>query len=219
MSNPYQAPSYDPKPFQDPVAPTGWGWVNQVRIVAVLNAVQGGLEVAVGLLLTAAGGIISALGASIGAGRGPFANRPEPEMPPWVVGVIYLAIGVPILLIGALRIFAGVQNFRYRGRTLGIISMIVGMASVFTCYCAPTGIGVLIYGMIVYLNPAVIAAFAMGQQGASGQEILAAFMPYRPMPNSPMPNSPMPNPPMPGPGMPNPPLWQPPGDQGPPTRE
>ena len=64
MSNPYQSPSYDPKPFQDAAAnggavPSGFGWVNQVRIVAILNAVQGGLEAAIGLVLTAVGGVIS----------------------------------------------------------------------------------------------------------------------------------------------------------------
>ena len=129
-------------------------------------------------------------------------------MPPWVLGVIYLGLGAPILLAGVLRIFAGVQNFRFRGRTLGIISMIAGMASMLTCYCAPTGIGVLIYGLIVYMNPAVAAAFAMGQQGASGSEILAAFMPYWPLPGQ--------FPPQAGP---NQPPWQspsdlPPGGQG-----
>jgi hypothetical protein len=50
MSNPYQSPSFDPKQFQDYSTPfpppqnTGFGWVQQIRVVAILNCVQGGCD-------------------------------------------------------------------------------------------------------------------------------------------------------------------------------
>ena len=61
MSNPYASPSYDPKQFQDkpafapPPAPGSYGMVSQVRIVSILNAVQGMLEIPMGLMTMAAG--------------------------------------------------------------------------------------------------------------------------------------------------------------------
>lgn len=75
---------------------------------------------------------------------------------------------------------AGIQNFRYRRRVLGIVSQVCGLASMFGCYCGPTSIMLLIYGLIVYLNPAVQAAFEMGDKGTPTDAILASFLPYPP---------------------------------------
>jgi hypothetical protein len=61
---------------------------------------------------------------------------------------------------------------------MGLVSIIVGLASMFTCYCAPTAIALLVYGLMIYLNNAVRTAFQMGQQGQSAEQILAAFNPY-----------------------------------------
>ena len=43
-----------------------------------------------------------------------------------------------------------------------------------------TAVGLLVYGLIIYVNPAVKAAFEMARQGRSPQQILAAFNPYQP---------------------------------------
>jgi len=186
MSNPYLSPSFDPKQFQDystpfpPPRDTGFGWVQQIRVVAILNCVQGGLECLMGMG---------------GAGMGIFfffmmqAERNNPNFrngngPPagveWVFGGIYFGVGVVLLLAGILRIYAGLQNFRYRGRVLGIISFVCGLVSMMGCYCAPTAIGMLIYGLIVYLNPAVQAAFEMGDKGVPADTIVNSFLPYPP---------------------------------------
>lgn len=182
MSNPYQTPAYDPKQFQDqtvqmPAGAGDYGWVSQVRIFAILNAVQGGLEIPMGLMLIAAGAFFPAI---IAADK---ANNPGNKTPDeflWVLVASYLTIGTLTLLGGSLRIVACIFNFRYRGRGLAIASMIAGMASALTCYCLPTGIAVLIYGLILHMNPAVKAAFEMGAQGIPADKILASFMPYRP---------------------------------------
>ena len=57
MSNPYASPAFDPKKFQDAPPPmyapppgASYGMVSQVRTVAILNAVQGMLEIPMGLL-------------------------------------------------------------------------------------------------------------------------------------------------------------------------
>jgi hypothetical protein len=98
----------------------------------------------------------------------------------WIFGGGYLAVGLVILAAGILRLYAGYRNFGYRSRILGIISLVCGMASVFGCYCAPTGIAMIIYGLIVYLNPAVQAAFEMGEKGMPSDAILNSFLPYPP---------------------------------------
>lgn len=175
MSNPYQPPSFDPKYFADaPLAPqpaSGFGWVSQVRVVAILNIVQGALELPMGLVLVGAAIVMPYFFASEKA-----AGRSEmPAEVEWVLPVVYSTIGIPILLSGCLRIYAGIQNFRFRGRILGIVSFALGLVSMMGCYCAPTSIAVLVYGLVVYLNPAVVAAFEMGKQGNPGNSILASF--------------------------------------------
>ena len=184
MSNPYQSPSFDPKQFQDYSTPfpppqnTGFGWVQQIRVVAILNCVQGGLECLMGMMF-AGGGVF--LGIMLGMERDNpgMQNGPPPGME-WIVGGIYGGMGVVALLAGIFRIYAGFQNFHYRKRVLGIVSFVCGLASISVCYCAPTGIAMIIYGLIVYLNPAVQAAFEMGEKGVPPDVILNSFLPYPP---------------------------------------
>lgn len=192
MSNPYQPPAFDPKQFQDapygaygtqPTVSGGFGWVSQVRIVAILNSVQGGLELVMGLGLV---GVAIAVPYFIAAERAAGRGGGQPAEMEWILPLAYGGLGSVFLLAGIVRIYAGIQNFRYRGRILGIVSFCLGLVSMLGCYCAPTAIGVLIYGLIVYLNPAVTAAFEMGAQGMKGDAILASFaapQPYQPPPS------------------------------------
>ena len=136
MANPYEPPSFDPQKFQDaayapPQPQPGFGWVNQVRIVAILNCVQGGLECAMGLMMISFAVVIPMM-----IRMDPNARPPPPEMD-WLLPLIYAGFGTPVLLAGILRIYAGVQNFRYRSRVLGIISIIAGMVFMFGCYWQP----------------------------------------------------------------------------------
>jgi hypothetical protein len=179
MSNPYQPPSFDPKYFQDqqylphPAVDTGHGYVAQVRVVAILNCVQGALEIMLGLMLVAMAIIMPIM-----LGMEQEGNRhgqPAPEELKWFIGGMYGVMGGLPLIAGLLRVYAGIQNFRFRGRTLGLVSFFVGLISMMACYCAPTSIAILVYGLIVYLNPAVKAAFDMGQQGMSGDQVLSSF--------------------------------------------
>ena len=186
MSNPYQTPSFDPKQFQDPPAYSagatyGYGnWVRQVRIFAILNIVQGILETCVGLLASGAG-VFFPIMARMDEFKKAAAESdgPPPEQVFWAVGALYLAIGVVVLSCGILRIVAGLRNYQFKGRILGMVSIIVGIAPVFTCYCAPSAIGLLVYGLIIFLDPAVQTAFDLARQGRKPNEILAAFDPYQ----------------------------------------
>ena len=166
MSNPYQSPAFDPKQFQDqtvqmPAGAGDYGWVSQVRIFAILNAVQGGLEMPMGLMLIGAGAFFPAIMAAEKANN-PGANPSDGFL--WVLVASYLTIGSLTLIGGLLRIVACFYNFSYRGRGIALASMIAGMASTLTCYCFPTSLAVLIYGLILHMNPAVKQAFEMGAQ-------------------------------------------------------
>jgi hypothetical protein len=179
MSNPYQPSSFDPKQFQDvayspvPVPSGGFGWVSQVRIVSVLNCVQGALELALGAMLVAMAVFVPyAMQMQKAGGNG---GPPPPAGMETILTASYGGIGAGLLISGLVRIVAGIQNFRFRGRVLGIVSFCLGLVSMLGCYCAPTSIAVLVYGLMVYLNPAVVAAFEMGQQGMNGNSILASF--------------------------------------------
>src|SRR5258706_6518914 len=119
--------------------------------------VQGSLVTMIGLLLMVAGPAMVALsGASHQGG--------DERIISGVGGALYLFFGAFLAVTGGLNITAGIKNLKYRSRTLGITALCIGALAMFTCYCAPTAIGLMIYGFIIYLNQEVGGAFEMGKQ-------------------------------------------------------
>ena len=89
---------------------------------------------------------------------------------------MYGVMAAAALVAGLLHIAAGVQNCRFRGRVLGIVVLASGfLVTPLTCYCAPTGVALGVYGLIVYLNGAVSEAFYMGESGGSSRDIFTTF--------------------------------------------
>ena len=72
---------------------------------------------------------------------------------------MYGAMSACLFAIGVLNIFAGLRNYGYRNRVLGVISLVLNIGSVFFCWCLPLSIGLLIFGLIVYLSPEADRAF------------------------------------------------------------
>jgi len=85
---------------------------------------------------------------------------------------IYGLVGILILVIATLQLVAGIRNLGFRSRKFGMIALGVGLASIFTCYCAPTSIGLAVYGLVVYLNPEVEQAFRLRKEGHTKEEVL-----------------------------------------------
>ena len=100
---------------------------------------------------------------------------PQPEQFFWIFTAMYGGMGLAGLIAGVLHIVAGVRNYRFRGRTFGIVAASAGLIAVATCYCLPTAIAVAVYGLIVLLNTEVSDAFAMGEAGYPASDILAHF--------------------------------------------
>ena len=174
--NPYQTPNIAGvgANLGVPTAP-GRGLVGHVLIVAILMIVQGALEAIMGLLLFVMAFVMPILmKAELQRGGGP-AGVPSPEQFQWIMGGIYGGLGLLLVVLATLRIVAGLGNLKYRRRILGMVAILGGMATVFSCYCAPTAIGLAIYGLIVYFNPQVTQAFAMGQSGIEKDVIEATF--------------------------------------------
>jgi hypothetical protein len=151
----------------------GRGMVGHVAVVAVLMMVQGGLELLMGLGLVVMGTVFPTMMRAQEMRGG--ADGPSPEMVGWMMLAIYGGLGVVTLIAAGLHIYAGLRNYRFRSRTLGIVALAGGMVTVFTCYCAPTSIALGVYGLITYLNYEVSQAFVMGEAGKTREEILAAF--------------------------------------------
>jgi len=177
-------------PYASPELPSGQGpggpippyahppsrsMVRHVPIVAILMIVQGFLEILMGLGYVGMGIMFPVMMRMEMEQQGGPPGGPPPEAMMWILLAIYGGMGLVAMVAAMLHIFAGVRNYRFRGRVLGLVALGGGMATVLTCYCAPTAVGLGVYGLITYLNPEVIQAFAMGESGKKREEILAAL--------------------------------------------
>jgi len=136
--------------------------------------VQGTLELLMGVALLMIGLVLPY------AVVGGVADAPPPGGSPamyWVLTAVYLGMALVNLAAAVLHIFAGIRNYQFRNRPLGIVALSVGMATLLSIYCAPTAVCLGIYGLIVLLNREVVDAFALADQGVGGQDILSAFSP------------------------------------------
>ncbi len=148
---------------------------NQVPIVAILMIVQGALELIMGgFLVVMAFFFRTMFGmADDGFGKGP--PPPDFQAVSTTILILYLAMGAAGVVAGVLHLVAGIRNLRYRGRTFGLVALVGGLASVGTCYCGPTTVGLTIYGLIVYLNAQTVRAFQLGEEGRTPEEIRRAL--------------------------------------------
>lgn len=76
-----------------------------------------------------------------------------------IVIIAYAVFGIAALPVGVLQIVAGSTLLRGKGRILAIVSLWTGLGSFFlgTVLCMPTGIALVVFGMIVLMDPAVKA--------------------------------------------------------------
>ena len=171
QENPYASPV-----SAGPAQPKGESvgrLLGQVKAIAICSIVQDALEMLMaGFLLATAFMMAYIMDPQAGVSSPPeVAEQVERMRTYWLIynGVV----GGLVFLAGALRLVAGIQNLRLRGRALGLSSFFVGLLGVATCYCKPTAIGLLVWGCIVYFNQSVAQAFRLRQQGMSVADIRA----------------------------------------------
>lgn len=139
-----------------------------IKIVAVLLIVQGGLEVAMGLFYAVVGPIMMDVMSTMPASSG---GAPPPASPE-LMGGLYIGIGLAAIAAGAFKVVAGIFNLKLRGRVLSYVAIGTGLLSSLACYCAPTAIGLAIYGLIVLLSAKSGEAFAYVEGGMTPTDAL-----------------------------------------------
>ncbi|MGV3483809.1 MAG: hypothetical protein ACO1RT_05280 [Planctomycetaceae bacterium] len=153
------------------------GMIGHVPILAVLMIAQGGLVVLMGLAFAGYAYFMPALLREMqqqAVKQGGQGAAMPPQMPVFMT-TIGVTLAVLILLVGATTIYSGINVFRYRGRTMAMVSLGAGLCLIFTCYCFPTAIALAIYGLLTLLDPSVRHAFEMREQGVPAEEIQRSF--------------------------------------------
>ena len=92
-----------------------------------------------------------------------------------IIAAIGIGLGVFVLLISAMHFIAGIRALKYRGRGFMMVTWFLGLFASITMYCAPTSIGLAIWGLIVFFNPAVKTAFKMVEDGIDKKEVERQF--------------------------------------------
>jgi len=173
FENPYQSPSSEePAPdairsdSDENVDPRKMGMAKHVPTVAVLMIVHGVLMFVAGFSLI---GVMVFVMPQIGQQienqqqlqrqQNPNAPQITKEGMTAFLYVVYGAMSAFLFLIGVLNIYAGARNYGYRNRVLGVISIFANLGSILFCWCLPLSIGLLIFGMIIYLSPETDRAF------------------------------------------------------------
>jgi uncharacterized membrane protein len=155
---------------------SGRTFVRQVDVISILMIVQG-----VFLLLFA----LFCLGYAIFFGnmdsflpekeRAEFERQLPPDSRTMMI-IMFGAWGGLTAMLAILHVVTACFNLALRARTLGIVTLLLGIGSAMTCYCAITGIPLSIYGLIIYFNPATAEAFRLRKSGMSKPEVLATFV-------------------------------------------
>ncbi len=141
----------------------------QVPIVSILMIVHGAMLSLMGLLYAIMG---PALFAMMQIDKQNVRGDDQAFM--GVMSGVYIGCGVVMLAIGILHVTSGIMALRYRSRILAIVTLFTNVVALWTCYCAPTGLAVMIFGLIVFFNHEVAEAFRMVGEGASIEQALEA---------------------------------------------
>ena len=179
MSDDSQNPYATPSPYagdhsgQDQRQP-GLGYVRQIPILAIFTIVQGALLTLMALVCLGYGIFFAFL-----PGIVPEAERAQMQAESGamftIVSAALIGLGVFVLAVAILHIVAGIRVLKYRGRGMIMATWLLGLLASITIYCAPTSIGLAIWGLIVFLNPAVKTAFKMVEDGMEKREVERQF--------------------------------------------
>jgi hypothetical protein len=152
--------------------------VSHVPIVSILMIVNGSLASVLGIILALFGPAVVAMISADEERRFFFHAGDKAFLT--LMTVFYIVVGVMALVAGVLNIVAGARSLKFRGRGLALTALFCNILPLFTCYCAPTSLGLMIYGLIVFFNGDVAQAFRMAEEGMPVEEIRYRFSHRRP---------------------------------------
>lgn len=169
VNNPYRPPSADEPDGsveEENADPRTVGKARYVPTVAILTIVHGVFMFIAACCLIGMVAFITPQIAEQIENQQKMQRQQDPNAPVFtkdgwqtMLTAIYGGMAAALCIIGIVNLFAGIQNYRYRYRTLGIISLVINMGSILFCWCLPLTIGLLIFGMIIYLSPEADRAF------------------------------------------------------------
>jgi hypothetical protein len=172
FENPDQSPSSEkpasdaiPSDSDENVDPRKIGMAKYVPAVAVLMIVHGVLMFVAGFIVIGVMVFVPQIvhqnenQQQLQRQQNPNAPQITKEGMTALLYVTYGAVSAFLFLIGVLDIYAGARNYGYRNRVLGVISIVANMGSILFFVCLPLSIGLLIFGMIIYLSPETDRAF------------------------------------------------------------
>ena len=142
--------------------------VQQVMVVSILQIVVGALELLVSAILAVYTGILGAM--STGAIEMPEGEE-EALFVFGIISAVMLFFGSAIFIAAVLRIWSGIAGFKFKRRKMAIFASVLGITSALTGFCSIFSIGMLIYGLIIYLNRDVRRAYEMAEQGMTPDQI------------------------------------------------
>ncbi|HEX4128792.1 MAG TPA: hypothetical protein VHZ24_02030 [Pirellulales bacterium] len=167
-NNPYESPISGNPQFEDGSGSGAEprGWAKHIRIVAGLMIAQGALLFVVGAVslffftrMFNDEKFLEQLRIQQERQGNQAAPITPETMQRWMVRS-YRAIGGLTMAVALFNVVAGWRNFFYRGRVMGVFALVSSLAAMFTCYCFPTAVILLVYGLLVYLSADGQAAFA-----------------------------------------------------------
>lgn len=151
--------------------------VPQVSVIGTLMIINGVLCIIYGIVLMALGPFMQQFFEMQGAQAPPQAQQQMQQMQQMihVFTVVNIVLGAASALAGVMNIAGGIAAMRFRGRTFVIIALFFNIAALSTCYCAPTSLGLMIWGLIAMFQKDVADAFTLGASGLSAGEIKDRF--------------------------------------------
>lgn len=174
--NPYSQPSQRAKQqMGNPGQQPGLGYVKQINVIAILTMVQGGLLLIMGLFYGGYGVLIGNMEQFLPPEEVEKMQQQEAEFGLQIVFWFMVVVGILVVLVGLMHLIAGYRNLYYRGRIFSVVTWSSGLIGCLTCYCLPTCIGLFVYGLIIFLNPATVRAFKLRESGIPKQEIERQF--------------------------------------------
>jgi hypothetical protein len=124
--------------------------------------------VANGLTVQGALEMVAALAVLVGG------SDSDTRAPSTLYGTLLQYVAPPVLLIfGGLKAFAANRTRRFRGRRIGLAGLWSAIPTAWVWLCAPSGLALLIYGLLVLRDRTVHHAFALGDSGKSVEEVVA----------------------------------------------
>jgi hypothetical protein len=93
--------------------------------------------------------------------------HPADDLFPGIMLGTFLVLSVLQLVPGILQVWAGYRARSFRSRGLAVAALIVGLLPALGCYCGPTGLALLVWGLIVLRDPDVRARFAATEASAT----------------------------------------------------